>query len=43
MKTFHKEGQRITLLPANKHYHPIIPHQELHIDGVVTAVVRKYY
>jgi SOS-response transcriptional repressor LexA len=42
MKYFRKQGDRVTLIPANPKYQPIKPKQELKIGGVVTAVIRKY-
>uniref|UniRef100_A0A7V3V047 Repressor LexA n=1 Tax=candidate division WOR-3 bacterium TaxID=2052148 RepID=A0A7V3V047_UNCW3 len=42
IKYFHKQGTRITLIPANPKYQPVKPKQELKIGGVVTAVIRKY-
>ena len=42
MKYLRKQGEDITLLPANPKYQPIRPKDELKIAGVVTAVVRKY-
>jgi repressor LexA len=42
MKYLRKRGNSITLIPANPHYKPIKPQNELKIAGVVTAVVRKY-
>ena len=32
----------ITLEAANPKYPPIVPQTELHIAGVITALVRKY-
>lgn len=43
MKRFHKQGQKISLWPANKKYQPIYPTVELKIEGVVVGVVRKYH
>jgi repressor LexA len=42
MKYLRKQGESVTLLPANPKYQPIRPKNELKIAGVVTAVVRKY-
>ena len=42
MKYLRKEGESVTLLPANPKFQPIRPKNELKIAGVVTAVVRKY-
>lgn len=43
VKYFHKEGSRISLLPANPLYPPIVPKTDLLIGGVVISVIRKYY
>jgi repressor LexA len=43
MKYFRKKGKKITLESANSKYPPITPQEELHIAGVITAVVRKYH
>ena len=42
MKYLCKLGSKVTLMPGNKKYKPIIPKSELKIAAVVTAVVRKY-
>jgi SOS regulatory protein LexA len=42
IKYFRKEGKTITLEAANPKYPPIVPQTELHIAGVITALVRKY-
>ncbi|MFC1632600.1 transcriptional repressor LexA [Patescibacteria group bacterium] len=42
LKRYEKQGQQITLYPANKKYKPIKPQAELQIDGVVVGQVRKY-
>jgi SOS regulatory protein LexA len=42
MKYLRKRGDNVTLLPANPKYKPVKPKSELKIEGVVTAVVRKY-
>jgi len=42
MKYLRKRGDDVVLVPANPRYQPIRPKQELKINGVVTAVVRKY-
>ena len=43
LKYFEKRGAVVTLVPANKKYHPITPKQELNIAAVVMAVIRKYH
>ncbi|MCS6859842.1 MAG: helix-turn-helix domain-containing protein [Abditibacteriales bacterium] len=40
IKQLRKQGDTVTLLPANAKYKPIQPKQELRLAGVVTAVVR---
>lgn len=40
VKQLSKQGDTVTLLPANAKYKPIQPKQELRLAGVVTAVVR---
>ena len=42
LKYFEKRGDKITLIPANRKYRPIIPQDKLRIAGTVTAVIRKY-
>ena len=42
MKYYEKRGNVVRLIAANKKYGPIVPKRELSVDGVVTAVVRKY-
>jgi repressor LexA len=42
MKYLQKRGDDVVLVPANPKYKPIKPLKELKIEGVVTAVVRKY-
>ncbi len=42
MKYFEKQGGHITLRAANRRYPPITPSEELKIDGVVRAVIRRY-
>lgn len=42
IKYFHRQGTKITLIPANPKYRALSPRQELRIGGVVTAVIRKY-
>jgi SOS regulatory protein LexA len=41
-KYFRKLGNRVSLIPGNKKYKPIIPASELKIAAVATAVIRKY-
>jgi SOS regulatory protein LexA len=43
IKFFERRGQQVTLRPANRHYKPLTPKEELRLAGVVTAVVRKYH
>jgi SOS-response transcriptional repressor LexA len=43
MKYFYKKGKDVYLEAANPKYPRIIPVTEMHIGGVVTAVVRKYH
>lgn len=42
MKYLRKAGERYFLEPANEKYKPIYPKDDLVIEAVVTAVVRKY-
>jgi len=42
LKYFKKTGEKVTLLPANKKYKPIVPTDELKIAAVVVGMVRKY-
>ena len=42
MKYLRKRGRRIFLEAANKKYAPIYPQEQLKIEAVVTAVIRKY-
>jgi repressor LexA len=42
MKYLRKKGNMLYLEPANKDFAPMYPKQELTIEAVVTAVVRKY-
>jgi len=42
MKYYQKDKGRVCLVPANTKYKKIYPEQELKIDAVVRAVVRKY-
>jgi SOS regulatory protein LexA len=43
IKHFRKQGEAVTLLPANTRYAPIKARSELRIAGVVTSVIRSYY
>jgi SOS regulatory protein LexA len=43
MKYFHKKGKEVYLEAANPKYPRITPVTEMHIGGVVAAVVRKYH
>ncbi len=42
MKYFRKEGSKVWLEPANKKYKPLYPTEDLKINAVVKAVIRKY-
>jgi len=42
LKYFHKDKNKVKLLPANKAFSPIIASYNLRIVGVVVSVVRKY-
>lgn len=42
MKYFRKSGAKVWLEPANKKYKPIYPKEDLKIEAIVKAVVRKY-
>lgn len=42
MKYLRKRNGNVTLVPANRKYQPITPNEELTIEAVVKAVVRKY-
>ena len=43
IKHFRRQGEAVTLLPANPKYAPIKPRSELRVAGVVTSVIRSYY
>lgn len=43
MKYYHKQGDKVVLMPANKNYPPIHPQESLEIAGVVVSVIRKYH
>lgn len=42
MKYYRKENGAVVLVPANKKFPKIYPKEELRIEAVVTAVIRKY-
>ncbi|OGK57161.1 repressor LexA [Candidatus Roizmanbacteria bacterium RIFCSPLOWO2_02_FULL_38_10] len=42
LKYYHKEQNKIVLVPANKKYQKIYPKNSLEIGGIVISVVRKY-
>jgi SOS regulatory protein LexA len=42
VKYFQKQGDRVSLLPANRKYPEISPTQSLEIGGVVIHVIRSY-
>lgn len=42
IKEYGKEGNSIVLLPANPKFKPIYPTNQMSIEGVVIAVIRKY-
>ncbi len=42
LKYLRKNGSQFFLEPANKAYKPIYPENELRVQGVVVAVIRKY-
>lgn len=42
MKYYRKRGDKMYLEAANKKYKPIVPENELKIEAVVQAVIRKY-
>lgn len=41
LKFFHKEGTQIRLVPANKNYPILYPHEHLEIHGKVVSVIRS--
>jgi len=43
IKHFRRQGETVTLMPANAKYAPIKPRTELRVAGVVTSVIRSYY
>lgn len=42
LKYLKKKGGKTWLLPANKKYKPIYPHESLRVAAVVKGVIRKY-
>jgi repressor LexA len=42
LKYLRQKDGKFFLEPANKAFKPIYPKEELRIQGVVTAVIRKY-
>lgn len=42
VKYFHKQDEKVSLIPANKRYPTIYPKETLEIGGVVTHVIRSY-
>jgi repressor LexA len=42
LKYFHKQNNKISLLPANSRYKPSYPRQSLQVAGVVVSTVRRY-
>lgn len=42
MKYYHLQGKRIVLVPANPKFPTIYPKEELRVEAVVTAIIRKY-
>jgi SOS regulatory protein LexA len=42
MKYYRKQGSTVYLEPANKHYKPLYPKEDLKIAAVVKGVIRKY-
>lgn len=43
LKYFHREKDRVKLMPANKKFSPIYPRENLRIVGTVISVIRKYH
>ena len=39
---FQRQGTKVLLKAANRHYPPFIPRYELEIAGVIIANIRKY-
>ncbi len=42
MKYYEQSGKAVHLVAANKKYPPITPKEELNVEGVIIAVIRKY-
>lgn len=42
MKYYHVQGKRIVLVPANPTFPNIYPKEELRVEAIVTAIIRKY-
>ena len=42
MKYYHPQGRKIVLVPANPKFPTIYPREELRVEAVVTAIIRKY-
>lgn len=42
MKYYEKNGNSVVLIPANPKFQKIYPKEELRIEAVVTAIIRKY-
>lgn len=42
MKYYHRQGKKVVLIPANPKFHNIYPREELRVEAVVTAIIRKY-
>lgn len=43
MKYFRKQGRKVFLEAANPRYPAITPQSELRLEGIITAVIRKYH
>jgi repressor LexA len=42
LKKFYKEGEVVKLMPANSTMEPIIPKEDLRIQGIVVTLIRKF-
>lgn len=42
IKYYHLENKKVVLVPANKKFPKIYPTEELRVEAVVTAIIRKY-
>lgn len=42
MKYYHLQNGRVVLVPANPKFQNIYPQEELRVEAVVTAIIRKY-